>query len=505
MYFSDRFGVDRSIIEQYGAIDVSLVCDIPLFVDPMLIFNNGKYKKLHDQIIKYFNFLYEKSQKGVSKSEMSAYFKFSEVKNNWFGYSKSGNEGKGLGNSFALFLSQHLPFILNQEHEITQGQHIEKALLIYDGSGKDKISDMATYLILDFLAAYTQEFALKNIDKNLLYTFPIDCGFNYETETSIPKQFTLPFINNSNKKEYVLLTPIDILRKDEPAISKSNLKRSYSNVRDCIDNDVQRLQLNNYITKKISEYLLNYKPAKKNKKPSKSQIEKVEKEAFKSAFDKFPWLYDYFIKFVELNGSEITAISYEEVAFQIEKFRENSEKFIKIFQEVNPTIKGQPNSRDELIERIKYFKYCIEDCDCYKCFYTKDGKRISTEDDLQRFFRFVWIGTIFDITYESNNGRGELDVKVSFGAKDKTIGELKLASNPNLKDIFEQVKIYEKANKTTYPSVFVIFCFDQKDILNVQQLKNQYSNVEATKDIFTIDCRRDNKVSGSKVRQEAKQ
>ena len=49
MYFSEKFGVDRKYIENYGAIDISLVCDLPLFIDPMLIFNSKKqeYQNLH--------------------------------------------------------------------------------------------------------------------------------------------------------------------------------------------------------------------------------------------------------------------------------------------------------------------------------------------------------------------------------------------------------------------------------------------------------------------------
>ncbi len=57
MYFSDYFKVNRNKIKEYGAIDINLACDLPLFIDPMLIFNSEKleYKKLHEQIIRYFH------------------------------------------------------------------------------------------------------------------------------------------------------------------------------------------------------------------------------------------------------------------------------------------------------------------------------------------------------------------------------------------------------------------------------------------------------------------
>ena len=48
MLFSDTFNVSPEIIREYGAVDMSLICDIPLFIDPLLIFNSEKkeYKKL---------------------------------------------------------------------------------------------------------------------------------------------------------------------------------------------------------------------------------------------------------------------------------------------------------------------------------------------------------------------------------------------------------------------------------------------------------------------------
>lgn len=42
MFFSEKFQVSSDLIKDYGAVDISLVCDIPLFIDPMLIFNSKK-------------------------------------------------------------------------------------------------------------------------------------------------------------------------------------------------------------------------------------------------------------------------------------------------------------------------------------------------------------------------------------------------------------------------------------------------------------------------------
>lgn len=58
IYFSDFFNVDEDIIESYGAVNISLINDMPLFVDPFLLFNSEKpeYQQIHRNIISYLLF-----------------------------------------------------------------------------------------------------------------------------------------------------------------------------------------------------------------------------------------------------------------------------------------------------------------------------------------------------------------------------------------------------------------------------------------------------------------
>ncbi len=39
VYFSDRFNVDPQVLEDWGAFDISVVSDLPVFIDPFLLFN----------------------------------------------------------------------------------------------------------------------------------------------------------------------------------------------------------------------------------------------------------------------------------------------------------------------------------------------------------------------------------------------------------------------------------------------------------------------------------
>ena len=63
LYLSDYFEVSEEALDQYGAFNISLVSDRPLFIDPFLLFNSDKpeYRRLHDRIIDYLRFLRDKS------------------------------------------------------------------------------------------------------------------------------------------------------------------------------------------------------------------------------------------------------------------------------------------------------------------------------------------------------------------------------------------------------------------------------------------------------------
>ena len=66
IYFSDVFACDRDALEEYGALNVSLVADLPLFIDPFLLFHSKKseYQRLHEQMIRYVAFLKQKATEG---------------------------------------------------------------------------------------------------------------------------------------------------------------------------------------------------------------------------------------------------------------------------------------------------------------------------------------------------------------------------------------------------------------------------------------------------------
>jgi len=169
LYFSDFFEVSPSTIEEYGAFDISLVSDLPLFVDPFLLFNSEKedYKNLHGEIIRYLRFLRDKSAAGsIDPGLLQSWYRFPEIEQTWFGFTIKGNSGRGLGSAFASALNTNLGEVFRDfgAEKITKGSHLEKLCLIKDGVGNDSISDFTTNLIHGFLLEYTETFAKNNVD-----------------------------------------------------------------------------------------------------------------------------------------------------------------------------------------------------------------------------------------------------------------------------------------------------------------------------------------------------
>ena len=151
LYFSDHFGVSPEALDAYGAFDISVVSDRPLFIDPFLLFHstNEKYLALHDGIVEYLRFLKRKAGPDLDPDLRRSWYRFKEVKQNWLGFTMFGNAGQGLGDKFAVALNDSLGTVLAGfgEETVTRGTHLEKLLLIRSGVGRDNISDFTTNLI----------------------------------------------------------------------------------------------------------------------------------------------------------------------------------------------------------------------------------------------------------------------------------------------------------------------------------------------------------------------
>lgn len=482
IYFSDYFNVDRETVAKYGAFDISLVNDLPLFIDPFLLFesDSDKYIKLHESIIGYVKFLKEILIAGaVSKSEIEHLFHFPEVKQNWLGFSKVGNGGSGLGKEFAEVLIRNLKTIFSNfgEEKVSNGSHLEKLGLMSDHVGRDHLSDFTTNLIKKFLLEYTQEFALEYMDKSKLSLFAIDkVEFDFKTQKWLRGKYMLPVYEN----DYVILTPRDLLTKDEAWINRSDLIGNFKDIYSAIPDELLRSKIDDYFLRRLSE------------NASTKEIADVSAKAI----EKFPEVLDYYIKKKEIAGSDAIVDSLEKVVGTEKRFVKNIRDF-SIAYLADSGFYENDDSYDESMRRLLYLKDVIENQDGYRFLYV-DGKAFEREMDLQIMFRLCWAVSTFEVDSEVNNGRGPVDFKISKGRGNKTLVEFKIGSNTQLKrNLKNQVAIYEKANSTK-KSIKAILCFTEGQQIRLQEILKEL-NLLGDKDIVMIDARNDNKPSASKA------
>jgi hypothetical protein len=513
IYFSDFFDVSRQTMKDYGAFDVSLINDLPMFIDPFLLFNSEKaeYQALHDEMIKYVKFLRDKSiGSALDTGSMHAWYIFKEIKQNWLGFSLSGNRGRGLGPDFATSLHKNFntTFKAFGEEDIPESPHFEKLTLFDEGVGKDNVSDFTTNLIKKFLLDYTQEFARQHVKPEFTKDFAVGRAyFNYKTETWVSKTYRLPAFFG----DFVLLTPQDLLTKDDLWINQRDLIGDYTEIVDSIHNVQLRAQINNYFSQEL-DIILAWKEQKrrealakrvKSKKPIRFLRPLEPSEADRKlvkwkAIHKFPQIIDYYLAVKENHGDRAARQSRENVN-QIEtQFVKQVEKLVGLLEEHTHFYSEPTDSYDAALKRALYLKDVIEHNNGWRVFYV-NGHPITREADVHILYRLTWFASAFDVNSEANSGRGPVDFAISKGSANKALAEFKLASNPQLAANMEhQTAIYQQAHRTG-KSVKVIVYYNEDELSKVELILRQLG-LENDKSIVLIDARNDNKQSASKVK-----
>jgi hypothetical protein len=304
--------------------------------------------------------------------------------------------------------------------------------------------------------------------------------FNYGTESWETRRFVLPWFH-----DYVLLTPEDILTKDDTWISQNDLYRRYDRIAASIPNEQLRWVVHNY--------LISVLPKRKDEEPTKEE----KNAAISSVLAKFPEIIDYYIRNKEDHGDEAVKTSLIKVEKTKDLFIEHVRQLVEVLQQGGFYEFGI-DSYEAAMKRVQFLKTVIEDNDGYRFFYV-DGEPIERELDLKLIYRLTWFASEFEVDSEVNNGRGPVDYKVSRGSADKSLVEFKLAGNTKLEqNLKNQVAVYKKANKTDKAiKVIIYFTFEEQQrvvaILERLDLLNE-------KSIVLIDARKDNKSSASNVK-----
>ncbi|WP_235812703.1 hypothetical protein [Pseudoclavibacter helvolus] len=473
IYFSDRFGVAPQILEEWGAFDISVVTDLPVFIDPFLLFNSEKeeYRALHEQIVEYLRFLRDHADEPLTDGRIKSWYTFSEVRQNWLGFTANGNAGHGLGKKFAVALHDALGGLLRNvgNESITESSHIEKLALVSRGAGRDTISDLTTNLIKHFLLRYSSDFALKHLPPQHRKRIPIArAKFNYNTETWAAQVYELPFTNG----DFVILTPLDLLTKDDTWINRTDMERSFDTVLEAVDDAQLREDVNRYLGQRLT----------------RKSSEKEQREARSLALRHFPDLVDCYIKLKEDTGDEAVARSREKVHDTQALLRDQVQKTAHDIARKTDFYEKPWSSTDEARRAVETFKHYIEDKDGWRLLNKGDSKGLSSEQDVQLFFGLLLQASRFDVNREVNNGRGPVDFKLSAGL-DKSLIEFKLAKSSSLKrNMANQVDVYKAANDTD-SAVFVVIAYSAKEIARTEEAISDLGlNTPGTMEVVIIDA-----------------
>lgn len=510
VYFTDVFGVSADVLEAYGAFNISLVNDLPLFIDPFLLFNSIKpeYQSLHYDIIAYLRFLRDKSMIGsIGVGELQAWFMFREVKQTWLGYSLLGNKGSGLASKFAVTLNRNLGRLFSNfgSESVTRGSHLERLCLIDGGVGRDNISDFTTNLIKPYLLEYTHAFARQYLHPHQRKSVAVSkARFDYRREVWATEMYELPF----HEGDYVLLVPTDLLTKDDIWINRQDLVRQFPAIARAIDNEQLRAQINGYLIQRLDEIQRRDEETRRRSRSdaaerrarhrrrqrSEEPTQKQRHEAAIEALHAFPEFLDHYIRYKEDHGEEAEAIADQRVRSSERLYIFQTRELMKLLLNAGfYAISG--NTRDEAQARVRHMKDVIENKGGHRLFYA-DGEPIRRESDLQIIFRFCWINSPSSVDQEVNNGRGPVDFQISRGHLDKTLVELKLARNSKLRQNLQyQAESYQKASDAQH-ALKVIVYFSAEELSKVQGILSDVG-LDQDEDVILIDARSDNKPSGS--------
>lgn len=482
IYFSDFFGVSSDLLEEEGFFNISMLNDLPLFIDPFLIFCSEKedYQKLHEEIVQYMVYLRNHAMRNPipSKAMLKALYQFPEVRQNYLGFCIDGNEGSALGEDFAMVLHSGLKDIFSNfgEERITMSQHVEKLCLIKDGVGKDCISDFITNLIKHYLLDVTQDFVKRYLDPSLCRKFTNIPRVTFDYDCGVWKagSYYLPFYNN----DYVLLTPTDLLVRSDTWINRTDLYEAVAFMGVSLPDEVLRFQVNDYFTSLLS------------KKPTKEE----KTEAAKKTIMRFPEVIDHYIRTKEEDEQGAMEENSQAVGQVKTVFINQLRNLVAQLEGETDFYKKPITTHQEAMQRVQYLKHVIEDCDGYRWFY--DGEQpIRREADLHIMYKLVCFDTIASVDSEVNNGRGPVDFKVSNGRKDATLVEFKLTRTLK-RNLEKQVDVYKNANQTDC-AIKVVLYFTDAEEERTHKILNDLG-LTGNPDIVLIDARA-NKVQASKA------
>ncbi len=465
--FSEEFLVSKEKLTELGCFDVILDIDTRVFLDPALLKLSTvkEFEGAREKVENYFSRIivllkHTKTENDMYWKQADKLLDFRELTGTCFGYSKDGTSGNAIGK----VLRKNILLTIKELIEVGAEDPVIFELLgvFQENVGCDRVSDLITFILRNEIFSYTDR-----VVKALEIEYFIE---NYDNTVSYAT-----CLNKYNNKPLLLL-PEELLSPLPVAYSFDDIDFV------CAKNQQVRDTINQYFD-------LNGK-----KKLKKNEIKSCIKQSseFRST------LIDVYRGY-DVEKYDFIADPYGEYIWL-----EAAQKYVKDYPlKISSTAINDMESAINITQIIcEKFKDLIETNGLNDLLYD-ENKKPKHERAAQLLFFGVsdsyCSANNIDLTRESNSGRGPVDFKLSKGAVDKIVVEIKLTSNPQLKHgIEKQLPIYMKQEQTVKAIYLIIDNGNAKSLENFYRFYNDLDTKLKSKiDVIVIDGTY--KVSASKA------
>lgn len=460
--FSDFFNIDLDQFESLSVFNPTLNVDTKLFIDPLLLENSSIElinANANSRLTAYFEdiitLLKASSSFGdLPWREADRRMEFHEIPGTCLGYGAATIRGSAFGRKLRGNLLNTAKQIISLG--IEDPKLFILLPLLENDVGPDRISDMATKIILPELAEYTLQIAQKFSIKTEHYEFD---GQTYSLPRNPLEQNNIP----------IILVPKDIL-------SKLPVASDWSEVADAAAK-------NSSIRSKVNQHIGSIWRAKHRKDKAKLKRNVLSSpEAFETLLHA---VQAQKIISYDFHSDPLGLLGWRQLLKTISR-----DHPLEILQAEKLDI----DSTAEIVKKInEQFEFLIEKRGLSKLLW-RDKKNPHHERVSQMIYFAVadsyCKANNLEITPEADTGTGAVDFKFSYGYDSRVLVEIKLSTNPNVISGYEkQLTTYAAAERTMRATYLVIDVgrMGRKDqgilrIMNANRIKGK-----PTSEIIFID------------------
>lgn len=411
MRFTEHFGFVRTESDDW--FDLELSVDTPLYIDPMLVFEDDDpfWSESRQEVTDFFLIAAEYIRRADGDSSSVHWAKaermlvFPEPKELALGLSLGHPEGAGTGLDFARKMASALDLL--RDRKVNDIHYVELFVLFCDGLGVDRISDIFCNIAKSRFIEYTRTVALRG-GVALSEVAVRHEKWSRKSGTWHDGRLTLP-ASPSMANTGVLLTPERFL-KDIPRVTPAGFWTwAENNVAATLRDD-----LNYTIGEAFDEATKSQRGRELARTSPDIAVQYVEAKAGEHLI---PYDVtddpDLLVGWAEVGRAAALAAPRLLAPNTVDDFR----AFVK----------------DQLVES---FRQQVEESDLWRAFWDDSQVIPRQEKIVQAVANAMWVAQCkaadVDISREANIGRGPVDFKFSRGWRLRALVEVKLIGSTKL-------------------------------------------------------------------------